>query len=211
MKEIDFLPEWYKQGCVQQKKHREFYFALGLIVASMAVWSIFANGRVAIIKARNTTLRNTQLVQGRSEAEVKQAQDEYEQLRLKSKMLDSVNPHIVVSNVIAEITHLLDGGIILKELEIKTEPISEQEARTGIKVVSAGDKSLPAEKNTRFRITLRGYAPDAEGVAEVIQRLEQSDYFNQIIPGFSKNTTIGQYQASEFEVTFCLANYKMAN
>jgi Tfp pilus assembly protein PilN len=212
MKEINFLPEWYKQGCVHQRKHREFYVALGLIVFIMMVWSIFANGRVAIIKARNTTLRNAQLIQGHSEAEYSKAEDEYQQLKSKCKILDSVKSHIVVSNVIAELTHLLDGSIILKGLEIKAEPISEQDARTGIKVMSAaGGQSTPTEKKTKFRITLTGFASDAAGVAEVINRLEQSDYFFQVVPGLSRNTTIGQYQASEFEIICYLVNYKLAN
>jgi len=212
MKEIDFLPEWYKQGCLQQKKHREFYIALGLIVFIMAAWSIFANGRVVVVKARNTTLRNAKLIQERSETEYNQADGECRQLKSRCKILDSVKSHIVVSNVIAELTHLLDGGIILKKLEIKAEPIGEQSGKTGIKVIStAGGRTTPSGKKVRFRITLAGLAADAAQVAEVINRLEQSDYFFQIVPGFSRNTTTGQYQASEFEITCYLANYRLAN
>ena len=212
MKEIDFLPEWYKQGCLQQKKHREFYIALGLIVFIMAAWSIFANGRVVVVKARNTTLRNAKLIQERSETEYNQADGEYRQLKSRCKILDSVKSHIVVSNVIAELTHLLDGGIILKKLEIKAEMIGGQSGKTGIKVIStAGGRPTLSEKKVRFRITLAGLAADAAQVAEVINRLEQSDYFFQIVPGFSRNTTTGQYQASEFEITCYLANYRLAN
>ena len=212
MKEIDFLPEWYKQGRLQQRKHREFYVALGLIVFIMAAWSIFANGRVAMVKARNTTLRNAKLIQVRSETEYNQAENEYQQLKAKCQMLDSVKSHIVVSNVIAELTHLLDGSIILKKLEIKAEPFPEQGGRTAIKVIStASGQSAPSEKKVRFRITLTGLAADTAQVAEMINKLEQSDYFFQIVPGFSRNTTIGQYQASEFEITCYLANYRLAN
>ncbi len=212
MKEIDFLPEWYKQGCLQQKKHRDFYIALGLIVFIMAAWSIFANGRVAIVKARNTTLRNSKLIQERSETEYNQAENEHQKLKSRYEILDSVKSHIVVSNVIAELTHLLDSGIVLKKLEIKAEPFSEQGGRTGVKVISvAGGQPAPFERKTRFRITLTGLAADAAQVARVINRLEQSDYFFRIVPGFSRNTTIGQYQASEFEITCYLANYRLAN
>ncbi len=212
MKEVDFIPEWYTQGCVQQKKHREFYVALGLIVFIMVIWSVFANSRIAIIRARNTTLCNAQLIQARSMAEVNRVDDEYQQLESKCRILESVKSRIVVSNIIAELTHLLYSSIILKELEIKTEPISQQDTRTGIKVMPAAvGRSTPAEKKTRFKLTLTGLAADAADVAEVINRLEQSDYFFQIVPGFSRNTTIGQYQASEFTITCYLTNYKLAN
>lgn len=211
MKEIDFLPDWYKQGRLQQKKRREFYIALGLIVFIMAAWSIFANGRAAVVKARNTTLQNAKLIQMRFDTEYSQAQSEYQQLKSKQQMLDSVKSHIVVSNVIAELTHLLDGGIILKKLGIKAEPFAEQSGKTGVKTVSANGSgwSSPSDKNMRFRITLTGFAADAARVAEMINELEQSGYFFQIIPGFSRNTTIGQYQASEFEITCWLANYRL--
>jgi hypothetical protein len=212
MKEIDFLPEWYKQGRLQQRKHREFYIALGLIVFIMAVWSIFANGRVAIVKARNTTLRNTKLIQERSEAEYCKADGECRVLKSRCKMLGTIKSHIVISNVIAELTHLLDNNIILKKLEIKAEPIPEQDMKTGIKVVSAaGGRSASPERRNRFKITLTGLAADAAQVAGIINKLEQSDYFFQIVPGFSRNTTAGQYQACEFEITCYLANYKPAN
>jgi Tfp pilus assembly protein PilN len=212
MKEIDFLPEWYEQKCLQQRKHREFYVALGLIVFIMAVWSIFANGRVAVVKARNMTLHNAKLMQERREAEYDRAEGEYQQLKTRNQTLDSIKSHIVISNVIAELSHLLDGNIILKKLEIKAEPIPEESRKTGIKVVSAaGSQSAPSEKKTRFKITLTGLAADAAQVPEVINKLEQSGYFFQIVPDFSRNTKVGQYQASEFEITCYLTNYRLAN
>ena len=57
MREIDFLPQWYKHGRLEQQKYREFYIALGLIVLVMVVWSVFANGRVAVVKSRNSSFQ----------------------------------------------------------------------------------------------------------------------------------------------------------
>jgi len=201
MKEIDFLPEWYKQGRLQQQKHREFYIALGLIVFIMAAWGVFANGRVAIAKAKNTSLQNVKLIRVRSGAEYNQADNEYKQLKAKYQILESVRSHIAVSNVIAELAHLLDSGVILKKLEIKAEPFTAQ---------GANRQSL-SDKKVRFKVTFTGLAADATKVAEIISKLEKSGYFFQIIPSFSRNTIVNGYQASEFEITCYLANYKLAN
>jgi Tfp pilus assembly protein PilN len=210
MKEIDFLPEWYKQGRIDQVKHREFYIAIGLIVFFMAVWSIFANSRVAIVKAKNTTLQKDELMRMRSETEYNLAESEYQQLKTKQQILDSVKSRIVVSNVIAELTHLVDSGIILRKLEIKAEPFAEQSGKTGTKVVSAtGGQTTAFDRKVRFKITLTGFAADAAGVAEMINKLEHSDYFFQVIPSFSRNTKIEQYEASEFEITCYLSNYRL--
>ncbi|MCX5632202.1 MAG: hypothetical protein NTW93_00765 [Phycisphaerae bacterium] len=207
MKEIDFLPEWYKQGRLQQQKHREFYIALGLIVFIMAAWGVFANGRVAIAKAKNTSLQNVKLIRVRSGAEYNQADNEYKRLKSKYQILESVKSHIAVSNVIAELAHLLDSGIILKKLEIKAEPFT---GRDGVAGQGANRQSL-SDKKVRFKVTFTGLAADAAKVAEIISKLEKSGYFFQIIPSFSRNTIVNGYQASEFEITCYLANYKLAN
>jgi len=210
MKEIDFLPDWYRQGRMQERKHREFYIALGLIVFIMFVWSAFANGRVAIVKARNATLQNARLIQARSEEEYSTAEKEYQQLKVKSDVLKSVGSRIVVSNILAELTYLLDGRVVLKKIEIKAEPFEYKDNQTGIRTVStaAPGQGSSFEKSERFKIVLAGFAADATEVAEIINRLEQSDYFFQIVPGYSRNVTIGEYQASEFEISCYLANFK---
>ena len=211
MREIDFLPQWYKHGRLEQQKHREFYIALGLIVLVMVVWSVFANGRVAAVRARNTTLQNAKLIQMRGETEYDAAQNQFYQLQSKQRILDSVKSRIVVSNVIAEMSHLLSGRIVLKKLEIKSEQLPRQnDGKNEIQVYSAdSDKSKSFDNKVRFKIVMGGLAADAAEIAETINMLELSDYFFQVIPGFSRNTLIGQRQACEFELTCYLSNYVM--
>lgn len=209
MREIDFLPDWYRHGRVEQRKYREFYVAIGLIVLVMVVWSIFANGRVAVVKARNTTLQNARFVQTQGQAEYDTAQNQFGQMQTKQRMLDSVKSNMAVSNVLAEISHLLDSRVVLKKLEIKAEPIpSQNNAKNEIQIYSAdSDKSKMFDNKVRYKIVLSGLAADAAQVAEAINMLEMSDYFFQIIPGFSRNTLIGERQVCEFELTCYLSNY----
>jgi hypothetical protein len=210
MREIDFLPDWYKHGRAQHKKHREFYIALGLIAFVMTVWSIFANGRVAVSRAKNTALQNSKLVQMQAKTEYDATQNQLRLLLSEQRMLDNVGSHIVVSNVIAEMSHLFSGRVVLKKLEIKKEPFDEQSGKTGIQVVSSdADKSKSFSNETRFKIIFSGLAADAAEVAEMLNRIEQSDYFFQVIPSFSRNVNIGQRQVCEFEMTCYLSNYIM--
>lgn len=209
MKEIDFLPEWYKQGRLDRTKHREFYVAICLVIFSMGVWSIFANGRVAIVKARNTAFQEAKLSRMHSETEYKLAESKYRQLKARQQMLDSIKSRITVSNVIAELGHLLDSSIILRKLEIKTESFSIQSSKAAIRTASAAGRTKESDKNVRFKITLTGLAADAAEVAKMINKLERSDYFFQVVPGYSRNATTGQYQASEFEITCYLSDYRL--
>jgi cell division protein FtsB len=210
MKEIDFLPDWYKQGRVQQKKHREFYFALGLVMCIMAVWSIFANGRAAIVKARNTNLQSERIKQAEAEAEYSAADSEYQQLKAEAETLKSVESKITVSDVIAELTYQLGGKVVLKKIEIKGEPIKNQNNQTSVKSASAAasEQAMPFKEDKKYKIIINGFAADAAEVAEIINRLEDSKYFFQIVPVFSKNVKFREYQACEFEINCYLANYK---
>lgn len=207
MKEIDFLPEWYKQGRVEQRKHREFYVAMGLIVIIMAVWSIFANGRVVAARARNTSLANARLMQARFEEEYFTTEKECEELKAKAAILKSVESRISVSDVIAEITYLLGDKVVMKKLEIRTEPLEKINKTEGVRIASE-TASSPLAKDEKFKVIIGGFAPDAGKVAEIINRLEQSDYFFKVVPFFSRNVKIGEYQVSEFEISFYIANYK---
>lgn len=209
MREIDFLPDWYKHGRAEQRKHREFYVAIGLIVLVMIVWSIFANGRVAVVKARNATLRNAKLIQTQGQAEYDAVQNQFYQMQAKQRMLDSVKSNMAASNVLAEISHLLNGRVVLKKLEIKAEPVPLQNnAKNEIQVYSTGlNKPKMFDNKVRYKIILGGLAADAAQVAETINMLEMSDYFFQVIPGFSKNTLIEGRQMCEFELTCYLSNY----
>ncbi|MDD5459999.1 MAG: PilN domain-containing protein [Phycisphaerae bacterium] len=209
MKEIDFLPEWYMQGRLAQVKHREFYVAIGLVVFFMGIWSVFANGRAAIVKAQNAALQESKLAEMNSVAEYDLTEEKYQQIKTQQQILDSIKSHITVSNVIAELTHLLDSNVVLEKLTIKAEPFSVQNSKAEIKTAFASGQTEEADKSIRFKITLTGVAADTAKVAEIINKLEQSDYFFQVVPGYSRNLTTGQYQASEFEITCYLSNYKL--
>ncbi len=128
----------------------------------------------------------------------------------KNDFLDSVDSHVVVSCVLAEITHLIDGQVILKNVEIKRESFSGVAGETG--------KAGPAITNTdqnkgnnggnfRYKVVLTGIAADASQVARLIRSLESSNYFIQVIPGYSRNTVVNGRDASGFEINCYLANY----
>ena len=124
-------------------------------------------------------------------------------------MLEAVRSRITISNIIAELTHLLDRGIILKKLAIKTEQFTVQNEEPEIKVAYTSGQKEESDKGIRFKVVLSGLAIDAAEVAKMVNKLEQSDYFFQVVPGYSKNTTTEQYYASEFEVTCYLSNYRL--
>ena len=53
MKEIDFLPEWYKSGRRRQVNYRAQYIILSGVFAVMMVWNYVSATSVSKVRARN--------------------------------------------------------------------------------------------------------------------------------------------------------------
>jgi len=217
MKEIDFLPEWYKQRQLLRRQHRDYYIGLGLILFIMLTWSVFANGRVAQVKARNTKLKDTNVSQSNFGIEYSKAQAAYSQIKTKADDLKLIETKIRVSNLLAELSYIIDGRVVLSRMDIQAEPFEKGSANSTNSGALRVAGAYSAQGNTnegqmvRSRLTLAGIAANAAEVAQLISKLEASDYFIQIIPGFSRNVTVNGYQGSEFEISCYLANYEIDN
>ena len=92
-----------------------------------------------------------------------------------------------------------------------------------MRLPGASSGKLPGD--VRFKVEISGIAADAGDVAELICKLEDSPYFCQVYPSFSRNSRIkagtvpwlgsdssytadDSYQISEFEIGCYLANYR---
>ena len=51
MKDIDFLPEWYKSGIRREVSYRTQYIAMGGIFLAMAVWSLATSHSISKARA----------------------------------------------------------------------------------------------------------------------------------------------------------------
>ncbi len=234
MKEIDFLPEWYRSGRHHQIGYRAQYAVLGSMLVVMVVWSAVAtyliSGAGREHAAAQPKRREAELV-SQEFAGIKR---QMTNLQKKADIMAKIDSRIDVANVLAELGFLIDEKVVLSKVEMVAERFVEGEGTTGRgagvraasrrrggRGVSEGDWS----GNVRFRVVINGMAVDAGSVAELICRLEDSPYFCLVYPSFSKNAQVrGQtrrpaagksdwqptedYQVSEFEISCYLANYR---
>ncbi|MFA5251076.1 MAG: hypothetical protein WC454_00625, partial [Phycisphaerae bacterium] len=130
---------------------------------------------------------------------------------------------IDVVNVLAEISFLVDKKIVLSKVEFIAEKYGnrwEEKPSSRSAVRAAGSKfsskDSPPLGDVRFKVLINGVALDAGGVAALICKLEDSPYFCQVIPLFTRNkemkTAAGaggeKFQVSEFEISCNLENYR---
>ncbi|MHC4149073.1 MAG: PilN domain-containing protein [Planctomycetota bacterium] len=223
MKEIDLLPSWYKSDRRQQISYRTQYIALGAIFVAMMLCNFVTTGAIRKATAE-VALREAEAAAGEQKSrEFAKIKDELDYLQERANTLKEIDSQIEVAEVLGEISFLIGEKVVLKRVEFRAEKFPDRQAEKAnsgsvIRVAGldfAGKKAVPLG-SVRFRVVMSGVASDASDVAALICRLEDSSYFCQVIPSFSRNRKIktgkgtgaGNLQVSEFEISCDLANYR---
>ena len=222
MKEIDFLPEWYKSSRRQQVSYRRQVIGLSSAFVVMLVWNFMATSLVSKTTAEFAGQQWKQVEAERISQKFSKIKGRVTELQEKAGVLEGIDSRIDVSNVLAEMSFLIDEKIVLSKVEFKSERFSDRRSTTAgggsaVRVAGGGSggKRALSFGDVRFKIVLNGVAADGGDVAKLICRLEDSPYFCQVVPSFSRNDEIktgtdvagGNFQISKFEISCYLSNY----
>ncbi len=222
MKEIDFLPEWYKSGRQRQIGYRAQVIGMGGVLLIMIVWNFVTTNSISKARAE---IQRRRVVQAEAEAvsmEFERLKSEVAGLKKKVKFMEEMDSKIDVASVLAEMSYLIDDNIVISKVEFDAEKFADGKRRknsgptntaaraVGRDVAAKGESSFD---DVRFRVVINGVATKAGDIAELICKLEESPYFCQVYPSFSRNRkmTVGtgkNFQVSEFEISCYLANYR---
>jgi Tfp pilus assembly protein PilN len=195
MKEIDFLPEWYKSGRRRQVSYRTQYIAIGGIFVVMMVWSFTTTSSISKARAQVAQMAASQAQAEKVSAELAGIENKIRVLRQNEESIEQIDSRIDVASVLAEISYLIDERIVLQKVELSGEKFAGEQAvknssstGTVVRVVKAKSKNtqgLPFG-NVRFKVVLAGVAADASDVAVLMCKLEDSPYFCQVVLSFSR-------------------------
>ena len=224
MKEIDFLPEWYKTGRRRQISHRTQCVALGGILVIMMIWNFATGHSLSDAKAELGRMASEQASASSASRQFAEIGASVKLLREKAQILEKINSRIDVGCVLAEMSFLIGDHIVLNKLDFRAEPCEDKQ--NGNKPVNGGSviraaNGYPGSKKTlplgdvKFKVVISGIAADAGDVAELVCRLEESPYFFLVYPSFSrtKKLTVPKQpaakgvQVTEFKIGCYLANF----
>ncbi len=223
MKEIDFLPTWYKSDRQRQISYRTQYVGIGGIFLAMVMWSFIATRSLSKTAAELALAESKSASAERAAQEIAAIRDEAAHLQEKARTIEEIDSKIDVANVLAEISFLVDRKTVLSEVEFVAEKFGgEQEAKPNncstVKMVgdNFSGKESPPLGDVRFKVLINGVASDASDVAALICKLEDSPYFCQVVPLFTRNKEMKtaasaggeKFQVSEFKISCNLANYR---
>ena len=223
MKEIDFLPKWYKSRRWKRISYRTQCVALCVIFATLILWNFAVSSSIAEADAEVTRLEPSHMEAENTSRRFARIKDQFTELQEKANVLDEIDSKINVGNVLAELSFLINERVVLSQIEFKAERLtsvrgtkSDSSAVVRLLPEKSGDKKKLPTGMARFKVIISGVAADAGDVAELICKLEESPYFSQVYPSFSRGKKIkasslyaqGDLQISEFEVSCYLANYR---
>ena len=244
MKDIDFLPEWYKSGKRREISYRTQYIALGGVFVVMVVWNIITAQSISRARAVFGQMETRQTQAEGLSIKLDELKSELRGLQEKAESIEEIDSKIDVAGVLAEMSFLIDEKIVLGKVEFIAEKfenkrLDELSPRAGnvaraVRATMSQKQELPLG-DVLFRVVIGGVAGDGSDVADLICRLEDSPYFCQVVPSFSRTTVITaagdpslhskikdentkgtvqknkgniRIQVSEFEISSYLANYR---
>lgn len=221
MKEIDFLPDWYKSGKRRQTSRRLQYALLTCTLVVMVLWNLHAGYNISQARADLEKKKQENLNTKDVKQQYHNLKSEVTQLQKKADFLDKLHSRIQVTNILGEISFLTDNKIVLTELRFQAEKIrniTQNDSGYTVRVAgsnASGNNSLPLGQ-MRFKVIIKGIAADAGEVADLVFKLEKSPYFRDISSSLKnrkiKNKTAlmkKPIQVSEFQIECFLANYRL--
>lgn len=218
MKEIDFIPEWYKANQKRRRSHHRQYVLLVMLFALIAGWNFIAGRHVERACAEARDARNM-VERGKTRVdEGMRLEAEIEDFKKQIRLFEMTRPRTNISAVIAELSCLMGDNIILSKLSLNSEEIETEKKTVSMPAaivqiqMAAGKGQDGAEKflkQTRTRVTLTGIAAQSTDAARLLSRLEQSDYFEQESLFDAKPKTVKKHEVTAFEIRCTVADYKI--
>ncbi|MBW8002114.1 MAG: hypothetical protein FVQ80_08820 [Planctomycetes bacterium] len=235
MKEIDFIPEWYRNKRYKQRVYFRRYVVLGGLFAVMMTWNFVTAFSISRAKAGIAKAEKQYEQIGSHANQFAVIKNQISSSRKKAAILDMVSPGIDVASILAELSYLIKDEILVSNIDLTAErftidQINPRAKGLNLRVANSQmlNSSILAVGDIRFKFVLKGLAADATDVAELIVDMEQSPYFSQVIPAYSRNRKIkakgkfrrwlltinndaaqsdNGYGVSEFELNCYIANY----
>ena len=159
MKELDFLPEWYKDGQRRRVHVRRQYVALVVVFLVMMLFNAVALHRAGQAAAEGARLENQRVGAEAVVREFDTLTKQLNELKSRAGLVEQMDSQIDVAAVLAEMSHVIGGSIVVRKLEIQAERFghSEDKGQTKGSAVRLADGAGNSEKDVplgrvKFRI-----------------------------------------------------------
>ncbi len=217
MKEIDFIPQWYKAGRERKQRYIRQYALMAILVTLMVGWGFAINGHIAHVSAEVEGIQAA-FEKGRLRSEQATClESRIAEMRQKTTLLDKIASRTKMTAILGELSYLIGENVILSKLSLQNELIQNSGrknafASAAVVRVSGSQKNDPDDviplSPSHCKVVLTGIAVRPADAAALIARLEQTDYFNQVSLVYSKPKEVKERDVTEFEIRCFVADYQ---
>jgi len=189
MRDVDFLPEWYRDNTRRKLSVRRQYMALSIIFLIMILSNAVASRKIS---RANADLVRSDAQRGQAErftVEFERLNARVSETRAAMRSANRLKRELDVAHVLAELSTVVSGEIVLQSVELRSLKPTEQTllGETAQAPWESDDAGEP--KVERFSVRLIGFASDAGQVAALIAELENSATFRKVNLVYSKAST----------------------
>jgi hypothetical protein len=216
MKEIDFIPEWYKADRKRKRRYVRQSTLMAVMIVIMMGWGFVLDGYLARVSAQVQAIEAA-VTKGQIRIEqTMDLQNEIELMKQKTALLDKVTPRTKMAAILAEVSYLTQDKIVLSRLALENEPIEQarkKQPQDVSAVVQIGSRQetredpVVPECPSRVVVSLTGIAAKPSDAAMLIARLEESRYFDGVALVFSKPKSFKDKDVTEFKIRCHVADY----
>ncbi len=210
MKEIDFIPEWYKASLRKKVGYKRQYIVLATVFAGMTVGVLMLGLSVSSGQEILSHTRGLDSAYGSIEGKYERLKSRVDAINSKKTLMDRIDPMVNFAAVVAEITHLTPANIIFADINISAEAVKDNSRQSSrmvlLRTPTTGQKPVLPDGIGRYKLTASGIGADAGHVTMLVSNLKGSAYFRKITLGFMRNKNVKGHVLTEFEISCYLAN-----
>lgn len=186
MRDVDFLPQWYKDNTRRKLRVQRQYIALSIIFLIMIFSNAVASRKIS---RANADLTRSDTERGHAErfmVEFGRLNSRVSETRAALTSANRLKLELDVANVLAELSTVVSGEIVLRSVELLGRKPAElalalETAPSPVASDEAGERGAD-----RCAVRLIGFARHADPVAALIDDLEDSATFHDVNLVYSK-------------------------
>ena len=220
MKEIDFIPQWYKAGRERKQRYIRQYALMAALFTLMLGWGFVVNGHISHVSAEVQEIQ-TAFEKGRIRSEQAAGlQVRIAEMKEKATLLDKIESRTKMTAILGELSYLIGENVILSNLSLQNELIRDpgkKNTSASAAVVQVGgsqkddqDDVVPVSPS-HCKVVLTGIAARPADAALLIARLEETEYFDGVFLVYSKPEKIKDKDVTKFEIRCFVADYRHVN
>ncbi len=186
MRDVDFLPQWYKDNTRRKLRVQRQYIALSIIFLIMIFSNAVASRKIS---RANADLTRSDTERGHAErfmVEFGRLNSRVSETRAAVTSANRLKLELDVANVLAELSTIVSGEIVLRSVEVLGRHSAEH-AFAGETAPSPFDSDDAGQRRVdRYVVRLIGFTQHADPVAALIAELEDSATFHDVNLVYSK-------------------------